>query len=137
MLTRLDGEIRELEARIVRERRALRELTADCSATLRDRAVSPKSLAAIAAVGFFAAELLHPARALRRGGKTGLLAAVVERRNSAAPLAVWLMGDLTDHPTVARPPRCPSILGLSAGFRVAPRPCFAALIRKEVLPLRR
>ena len=77
MLTRLDGEIRELEARIVRERRALRELTADCSATLRDRAVSPKSLAAIAAIGFFAAELLHPARALRRGGKTGLLAAVV------------------------------------------------------------
>jgi hypothetical protein len=84
MLAQLDGEIREVEARIVRERDALVELATDYGVTLRDRAVSAKSLAAIAAVGFAVAELLHPARAARPAKNAGLLAAVV---GAVIPLA--------------------------------------------------
>ena len=121
MLTRLDGEIRALETRIVRERRALRELTADCGATLRDRAVSPKSLVAIAAIGFVAAELLHPARALRHGGKTGLFAAVV---GAVIPLlrsryGLWAISQLIQrwraHQAASRYPAYPPDFELPRG----------------------
>lgn len=75
-MSRLDEEIRAVEARIARERTGLATLIDDCEETARDTVAAPKSLFAVAALGFALGEMLRPARAApaRSRGVKGLLA---------------------------------------------------------------
>jgi hypothetical protein len=75
-MSRLDEEIRAVEARIARGRTGLATLMGDCEETARDAVAAPKSLLAVAALGFALGEMLRPARAAppRSRGVKGLLA---------------------------------------------------------------
>jgi hypothetical protein len=66
-MSKYDQEIREVEARLVREREALIAKAEDLGETARDAAVSPKGLLAALAIGFILGELTAPRR---RRGKT-------------------------------------------------------------------
>jgi hypothetical protein len=72
----LDDEIRAVEARIARERHGLAALLQDCGETARDAVAAPKSLLAVAMLGFVLGEALRPARPAappRRRGLGGFL----------------------------------------------------------------
>lgn len=58
----LDDEIRAVEARIARKRDGMAELLDDYGETARDKMTAPRSLLAVAAVGFVLGEVLHPRR---------------------------------------------------------------------------
>lgn len=72
----LDTEIREVEARIARERLALDEAISGCSTTVRNTVTSPTTLLALAGTGFVVGKLLF-GRKRAAGGvsptKTGML----------------------------------------------------------------
>ena len=57
MMRKYDEEIREVEARLQREREALLLQAEDLGHTARDAAISPKGLLAAAVVGFMLGEL--------------------------------------------------------------------------------
>lgn len=67
MSTKYDEEIREVEARLIRERQVLAERAEDLSATAREAAASPKGLLIAFAVGFLLSELTAPKKRGRRG----------------------------------------------------------------------
>lgn len=67
MSGKYDDEIREVEARLVREREALRAQARNLTATARRRATSPKGLLAALAIGYVVGELTAPKRRERRG----------------------------------------------------------------------
>jgi hypothetical protein len=52
MMMHLESEIREVEARIARERDAMALALGDCVESARNAAVAPKSLLTVAAVGY-------------------------------------------------------------------------------------
>ena len=60
-----DDEIREVEARLIRERQALAVQAEDLSATAREAAASPKGLLIALAVGFALGELTAPRKRSR------------------------------------------------------------------------
>ena len=68
----LDDDIRALEERIASERNRLAALAADCEQTARDVVASPKSLLAVAAVGFMLGEALGRSPRSARSRKAGL-----------------------------------------------------------------
>jgi hypothetical protein len=61
-MSKYDDEIREVEARLMREREALMAKAEDLGETARDAAVSPKGLLAAFAIGFVLGELTAPRR---------------------------------------------------------------------------
>jgi hypothetical protein len=72
----LDQEIRAVETRIARERDGMVELLDDCGETARDKMTAPRSLLAVAAVGFVLGEVLHPRRRVAPARIRGLGAIV-------------------------------------------------------------
>ncbi len=86
----LDDEIRDLEARLARQRHGLAVLGGEWVESLRDTLVSGKSLLGVAAVGFAVGELLRPTsarmgRAARGGGMLLGLANLLVRARFAFP----------------------------------------------------
>lgn len=71
----IDDDIRTVEERIARGRNGLAALAEDCEETARDAVASPKSLLAVAAVGFMLGEALgrSPRSARSRKGLVGML----------------------------------------------------------------
>jgi hypothetical protein len=67
----IDDDIRAVEERIARGRNGLAALAEDCEETARDVVASPKSLLAVAAVGFVLGEALHGSPRSARGRKAG------------------------------------------------------------------
>ena len=67
----IDDDIRAVEERIARERNGLAALAEDCQETARDVVASPKSLLAVAAVGFMLGEALHRSPRSRRSRSAG------------------------------------------------------------------
>lgn len=61
-MRQLDDEIRTVETRIARNRDGMAELLDDYGETARDKMTAPRSLLAVAAVGFVLGEVLHPRR---------------------------------------------------------------------------
>jgi len=71
----IDDDIRAVEERIARGRNGLAALAEDCEETARDAVASPKSLLAVAALGFVLGEALgrSPRSARSRKGLAGML----------------------------------------------------------------
>ncbi|MGE5523896.1 MAG: hypothetical protein ACM3SS_09270 [Rhodospirillaceae bacterium] len=85
-LSELDREIRQLEQRIADDRAKFVSALSDCGQSVRETVSSPKSLLAVAAVGFVAGKFLFrpgkskaekkaEQRASKTGGVLGLVAA--------------------------------------------------------------
>lgn len=72
MMGQLESEIREVEARIARERSAMALAVDDCVVSARNAVVSPQSLLAVAAVGFVIGSLSKRQAAPAPAGKHGL-----------------------------------------------------------------
>lgn len=82
-LHELDDEIHQIETRIAAERVALEDAISGCSNSLRDTVASPKTLLALAGVGFAVGKLMfgrkrpEPApAAAKKAGLLGLLTGV-------------------------------------------------------------
>jgi hypothetical protein len=78
-LHELDEEIAEIEARIAAERIALEDAVTGCTNSLRDTVASPKTLLALAGVGFAAGKFMfgrkhvEPPPAAKKAGVVGML----------------------------------------------------------------
>lgn len=78
----LDDEIREVEARIALERVALDDAVSGCTNSLRNTVTSPKTLLALAGVGYAMGKLMFgrkaaaPAATPQKAGMLGLLTGV-------------------------------------------------------------
>jgi hypothetical protein len=81
-LRELDAEIAEIEARIAAERLALEDAISGCTNSLRDTVASPKTLLALAGIGYAMGKLMfgrkQPERAqpAKRAGVLGMLVGV-------------------------------------------------------------
>ena len=81
-LHELDAEIAEIEARIAVERLALDEAVSGCTNSLRDTVASPKTLLALAGIGFAMGKLMfgrrapQPEPAAKKAGLLGMLTGV-------------------------------------------------------------
>ena len=81
-LHEIDSEIREIETRIAAERLALQDAVTGCTNSLRDTVSSPKTLIALAGIGFAMGKLMfgrkHPEPQLpqKKTGVLGLLTGV-------------------------------------------------------------
>jgi hypothetical protein len=81
-LRELDSEIAEIEARIAAERLALEDAVTGCTNSLRDTVASPKTLLALAGIGFAMGKLMFgrkqpdPAPVAKKAGVLGLLSGV-------------------------------------------------------------
>jgi hypothetical protein len=81
-LRELDSEIAEIEARIAAERLALEDAVTGCTNSLRDTVASPKTLLALAGIGFAMGKLMFgrkqpdPAPVAKKAGVLGLLTGV-------------------------------------------------------------
>lgn len=78
-LHELDAEIGEIEARIAAERLALDDAINGCTNSLRDTVASPKTLLALAGIGYAMGKLMfgrktsEPAPVARKAGVLGML----------------------------------------------------------------
>lgn len=93
----LDDEIRAVELRIARERSALALLGEDWARTVRDAAVSGKSLVAVAAFGFVLGEVLRPTKPagrVRKLGFGGMLAGVAFSAFRARYGSPWAIAEM-------------------------------------------
>ena len=79
-LSQLDEEIRQIETRIELDRLALEEAVTGCTNSLRDTVASPKTLLALAGIGYVMGKLMFgrkaPAAAAPKAGMLGLLTGV-------------------------------------------------------------
>jgi hypothetical protein len=81
-LHELDAEIAEIEARIAAERLALEDAVTGCTNSLRDTVASPKTLLALAGIGFAMGKLMfgrkqpEPAPVAKKVGVLGMLTGV-------------------------------------------------------------
>ena len=81
-LHELDAEIAEIETRIAAERLALEDAVSGCTNSLRDTVASPKTLLALAGIGFAVGKLMfgrkapEPAAAAKKAGVLGMLTGV-------------------------------------------------------------
>jgi hypothetical protein len=81
-LHELDAEISEIEARIAAERLALEDAVTGCTNSLRDTVASPKTLFALAGIGFAMGKLMfgrnhhEPEPVAKKAGLLGLLTGV-------------------------------------------------------------
>jgi hypothetical protein len=81
-LHELDTEIAEIEARIAAERLALEDAVTNCTNSLRDTVASPKTLFALAGIGFAMGKLMFgrkqpdPAPVAKKVGVLGMLTGV-------------------------------------------------------------
>ncbi|MGZ5177548.1 MAG: hypothetical protein ACXWIS_25155, partial [Burkholderiales bacterium] len=81
-LHELDQEIDEIEARIAAERLALEDAVTGCTNSLRDTVASPKTLLALAGIGFAMGKLMfgrkqpEPHPAAKKAGILGMLTGV-------------------------------------------------------------
>jgi len=81
-LHELDQEIDEIEARIAAERLALEDAVTGCTNSLRDTVASPKTLLALAGVGFAMGKFMfgrnqpEPQPAAKKAGILGMLTGV-------------------------------------------------------------
>jgi hypothetical protein len=81
-LHELDQEIAEIEARIAAERLALEDAVTGCTNSLRDTVASPKTLLALAGIGFAMGKLMfgrkqpEPQQAAKKAGILGMLTGV-------------------------------------------------------------
>ena len=83
MMHELDAEIGEIEARIAAERLALEDAISGCTNSLRDTVSSPKTLLALAGIGFAMGKLMFgrkgtepAAPASQKAGWIGMLTGV-------------------------------------------------------------
>jgi hypothetical protein len=81
-LHELDQEISEIEARIAAERLALEDAVTGCTNSLRDTVASPKTLLALAGIGFAMGKLMfgrkqpEPQQVAKKAGILGMLTGV-------------------------------------------------------------
>lgn len=81
-LHELDDEIAEIETRIAAERLALEDAVAGCTNSLRDTVASPKTLLALAGIGFAVGKLMFGRKApereqvAKKAGVLGMLTGV-------------------------------------------------------------
>lgn len=128
-LSGLDKEIQQLERRIADDRAAFVSALSDCGQSVRETVSSPKSLLAVAAIGFVAGKLLFgsgktkaekqpPQQPSKAGGALGLLAAglsLMQPGYGAGGIARWAAQQLWERrkkkqpaaraARVANPPR--------------------------------
>lgn len=102
-MTDLDDEIRTVEARIARERDGLAALLDDCEETARDAVAAPRTLMAVAALGFVLGEATRPTRPAtdsRKRRVAGLLAGAALALIRARYGSPWLLAQriLTEAP---------------------------------------
>ena len=131
-MTKFDDEIREVEARLVREREALRAKAEDLGETARDAAVSPKGLLAAFAIGFVLGELTTPRRrkeksqaveTTKKVGIGGLLGSAIfayARSHYGSP---WSLGrSAWDYAAAMRQRRAAAAARAAASSIVTPTP---------------
>lgn len=116
-LSGLDKEINQLERRIADDRAAFVAALNDCGHSVRETVSSPKSLLAVAAVGFVAGKLLFrpgakaapPAQPPSKlGGALGVLAAglsLLQPGYGAGGIARWAAQQLWDRRRKSRQPQ--------------------------------
>jgi hypothetical protein len=125
-----DDDVRAVEQRIARGRNGLAALAENCEETARDAIASPKSLLAVAAVGFMLGEMLRPSRRsppTRKAGLAGMLlgaAVALVRARYGNP---WSLAELAwSHATAARhAPRRSSPDGPTPRAQQQPQPAAA------------
>jgi hypothetical protein len=101
-LHELDAEIAEIEARIAAERLALDDAVTGCTNSLRDTVASPKTLLALAGIGFAMGKLMfgrkqpQAAPAAKKVGVLGVLTGVagtalglIQPKFGVASIARW------------------------------------------------
>lgn len=87
----LDNEIREIETRIALERLALEEAVNGCTNSLRDTVSSPKTLLALAGIGFALGKLMFGRKAALQQTVTPQKAGVLGLLTGLAGTAMSLM----------------------------------------------
>lgn len=102
-LHELDAEIAEIEARIAAERLALEDSISGCTNSLRDTVASPKTLLALAGIGYAIGKLMfgrskkpEPAAVAKKAGLLAMLTGVagtafslMQPRSGAGSIARW------------------------------------------------
>ncbi|MGZ8230974.1 MAG: hypothetical protein ACXW2A_13415 [Burkholderiales bacterium] len=90
-LNELDQEIREIETRIALERLALDDAVSGCTNSLRDTVSSPKTLLALAGIGFVLGKLMFGKKAPQQQVVTPQKAGLLGLLTGLAGTAMTLM----------------------------------------------